>query len=566
MRQDGEAVHRSIVAVDVEGFGARVRTDSDRLDVRGGMHRALREAFGTAGVELSSCHLDDSGDGMLVLVPPEVPKATLVDLLPRALTDAIGRHNDVAAPGAMMRMRMAVHAGEVTFDAHGVTGSAVVHAFRMLDSPRLRAVLAASDASVVLVVSSWIQEEVVRHLGSRIANRFTADEVKVKETEAAVWVRLFPVAASESVSRWMPDRSGDDWRRHAYVNHDKLFGAQPIVDAVAAAIVNERGDHVVSVVGEGGVGKTAISYEAVQVAIDSGGFTRVAWVSATKPHAGAAESGSGSYQITYWSDLQKEIADQLEFDLGPSRALWSAEFGQRMAELSSSERLLVMVDNLETVPDATDVVQQFRRLGVTSPHRLVVTTRWELTPHVDTVQEHRVSPLSSADALALVRHIGAGDPGLRSAPDSALQPVLDVTGGTPFLIRLAVRQYLSSHHPLDHVLRRLRQLRDEAAPDLADQVRSYLYVESLRELERRHGEEVADALLGAFCVKGRGDAFRFTELGEVSGIDDEHGFGAVLSTACQLSLITSFGEASEATLERGYTIHSLLYDFTCGLQ
>lgn len=49
MAHDGEAAHRSIVAVDVEGFGARQRTDADRLDVRNGMRRALREAFGTLG-------------------------------------------------------------------------------------------------------------------------------------------------------------------------------------------------------------------------------------------------------------------------------------------------------------------------------------------------------------------------------------------------------------------------------------------------------------------------------------------------------------------------------------
>ncbi|MEV6878338.1 hypothetical protein [Amycolatopsis sp. NPDC051128] len=92
----------------------RQRTDADRLDVRNGMHRALREAFGTAGVEFSSCHVDDPGDGVLVLVPPEVPKATLVDLLPRALADALARHNEAAGPGTARRMRMAVHAGEVT--------------------------------------------------------------------------------------------------------------------------------------------------------------------------------------------------------------------------------------------------------------------------------------------------------------------------------------------------------------------------------------------------------------------------------------------------------------------
>jgi hypothetical protein len=33
-----------------------------------------------------------------------------------------------------------------------------------------------------------------------------------------------------------------------------------------------------------------------------------------------------------------------------------------------------------------------------------------------------------------------------------------------------------------------------------------------------------------------------------------------------LSVITSFGDPTRATLDRNYTIHSLLYDFTCGLR
>ncbi|WP_326950929.1 hypothetical protein OG439_20285 [Amycolatopsis sp. NBC_01307] len=250
MGHDGEAVHRSVVAVDVEGFGARTRTDADRLKLRQGMHRSLREAFGTAGVDLSSCHVDDSGDGLLILVPPDAPKVTLVDLLPRALADALARHNEATEPGAAMRMRMAVHAGEVTFDESGVTGSAIVHAFRMLDAPRVRAVLAESDGSVVLVVSAWIQDEVIRHLEPRISARFTANEATLKETTAPVWVRLFPSEASDSVYRRMPQRPAGSWRRHTYVNHDKLFGAQHNVDAVGAAITNERGDDDVSGVGD----------------------------------------------------------------------------------------------------------------------------------------------------------------------------------------------------------------------------------------------------------------------------------------------------------------------------
>jgi NB-ARC domain-containing protein len=559
----GNAVHRSVIVVDVEGFGSKERTDADRLVVRDGMHRAVREAFRTADIDLSTCHVDDAGDAVLVLVPPNVLKSVLVDLLPRALADALARHNEASPATSAIRMRAAVHAGEVTFDDHGVTGSALVHAFRMLDASRPRAALAASDASVILVVSSWIYGEVVRHLDAQIVDQYAGDEIQVKETTAPVWWRLFPGPTAKAEPQHPLVQPVNAWRRRAYVNHDKLFGARSTIDAVAAAITDERGDNVVSLVGEGGVGKTALAYEAVHAAVDAGRFTRVAWVSAAKPDSEPAALGDHPDRVTYWVDVQREVADQFGFDLGPSRALWGSEFRRNIGELGAAERLLVVVDNLETVPDATDAVHQLRQLGVVKPHALLVTTRWEVQPHIDAVREHRVRPLSHSDALALVRHIGNDDPDLSTAPDIALEPVLDATGRTPFLIRLAIRQYLSSHHPLDHVLQRLRQLQD--TPALAGRVRSYLYVESLRELERQHGENLADALLGAFCVKGRGDAFQFGELSKISGIKDEDEFGAVLSTACQLSLITSFGDASGGVLSRGYTVHSLLYDFTCGL-
>src|SRR5690242_15605502 len=44
------AVHRTIVALDVEGFGARQRTNRNQLAVRDGLYRALHEAFQRAGI------------------------------------------------------------------------------------------------------------------------------------------------------------------------------------------------------------------------------------------------------------------------------------------------------------------------------------------------------------------------------------------------------------------------------------------------------------------------------------------------------------------------------------
>ena len=43
------AVHRSIVVVDVEGFGDQRRTNAHQVTVRDGLYGVMREAFGWAG-------------------------------------------------------------------------------------------------------------------------------------------------------------------------------------------------------------------------------------------------------------------------------------------------------------------------------------------------------------------------------------------------------------------------------------------------------------------------------------------------------------------------------------
>ena len=71
------AVHRTIVAVDVEGFGDRRRTNPNQMAIREGLYDAMREAFGQAGIPWNDRDHEDRGDGMLVLVGPEVPQEPL---------------------------------------------------------------------------------------------------------------------------------------------------------------------------------------------------------------------------------------------------------------------------------------------------------------------------------------------------------------------------------------------------------------------------------------------------------------------------------------------------------
>jgi hypothetical protein len=88
------AVHRTIVILDVERFGDPRRTDRRQLAVRDGLYRLVGEAFEQAELPWTQDTYEDRGDGILIPLPPEVPKSLLVELLPSALVVALTAHNN----------------------------------------------------------------------------------------------------------------------------------------------------------------------------------------------------------------------------------------------------------------------------------------------------------------------------------------------------------------------------------------------------------------------------------------------------------------------------------------
>jgi class 3 adenylate cyclase len=180
------AVHRTIVVVDVEGFGDRRRTNLHQVAVRDGLYRVMAKAFADAGISWDECDCGDRGDGMLVLVPAEVPKGLLVESLPSAMVAELREHNSSHPSPEQIRLRMALHAGEVCYDEHGVTAASINLAFRLLEADPLRSALAESPGVLAVIASSWFYDEVVRH--STVVALYRAAEVTVKETTAAGWI------------------------------------------------------------------------------------------------------------------------------------------------------------------------------------------------------------------------------------------------------------------------------------------------------------------------------------------------------------------------------------------
>jgi class 3 adenylate cyclase len=184
------AVHRTIVAVDVEGFGSQHRINPHRVAVREGLYRVLRQAFHAATIPWSDCHHEDRGDGILILARPEVAKSVFVESLPAQLVEGLCEHNSTRPAPAQIRLRMALHAGEVQYDDHGVAGAAVNLTYRLLNAAPLTSALAGSPGVLALVTSSWFFEEVVQHSTAAHPNAYRRVRVRVKETETVGWVHL----------------------------------------------------------------------------------------------------------------------------------------------------------------------------------------------------------------------------------------------------------------------------------------------------------------------------------------------------------------------------------------
>ncbi|MBP2337699.1 hypothetical protein JOF41_003877 [Saccharothrix coeruleofusca] len=194
-------LHHTILVVDVERYGAPERTDHHRAAVHNGLNRALRHAFAQASIDWDRCVVQDGGDGALVLVPASTPKNVLLtDVLPK-LAAELEDHNALAPAPERIRLRFALHAGEVRRVDHGIVGEGVIHASRLLDSAELREALRQSAEAIAVIVSDGFHRDVVRHDPRTEPEKFHPVFVRVKELRVKAWIKYSTPPSPQSSQR-----------------------------------------------------------------------------------------------------------------------------------------------------------------------------------------------------------------------------------------------------------------------------------------------------------------------------------------------------------------------------
>ncbi|HEX6469252.1 MAG TPA: hypothetical protein VF069_09170 [Streptosporangiaceae bacterium] len=151
-----------MVLTDVAEFSASHRTDRDRLAICQAQYDILRQAFADAGIPWDILHVEDRGDGVLLIVPPDVRTELLVHPFIDSLVAGLSRHNAIAEPAAAFQLRVAIDVGPVRSHPRGVAGEVIINGTRLVDASILKEHLRATAAALAFITSRFVYDNVVR--------------------------------------------------------------------------------------------------------------------------------------------------------------------------------------------------------------------------------------------------------------------------------------------------------------------------------------------------------------------------------------------------------------------
>jgi tetratricopeptide (TPR) repeat protein len=462
--------HRSILVVDIEGFSRSERTTPIQRDLHHHLHRLLQDVLHASGISRRACEWEDRGDGFLVTISPQVPKSRLLDPLIPLLAERLQQWNANAEPAWQLRLRMVVDAGEVLRDPKANVGEAVVAACRLLDAPQLRACLTETTRPLVVAVSSWIYQQVIRHRYGQIDPAVYWPMVFTgKGMTGQAWVQVpgdpdAPVRAGITARPppGMPDRRSGaagsalepraaDAQEEAAIPVDlpadvvSFTGRSEELETLrrlfADASRRPRSGLIVvsALAGKGGIGKTALAVHAAYQLQDHFPDGQL-YVNLRGAERQALQPA--------------DVLAQLLRALGIPSALIPEDVDERARlyrRRLTTRRVLIVLDN------AADEAQIRPLLPGGGSSAVLITSRKQLAG-LDTAANIRLDVLQPADAIALLGKL-AGRARVEEEPEAA-ESIARWCGYLPLAVRIAgAKLHAKPHLPLRRFAQQLADQR-----------------------------------------------------------------------------------------------------------
>ncbi len=201
--------------------------------------------------------------------------------------------------------------------------------------------------------------------------------------------------------------------------------------------IRDSSKKVIAIYGLGGIGKTALTQEAITQVEQEHIFEQVIWLSGKAEVFEAEKIEKISSTKLSFDKILEEIARACgRTDIEKVKS--SKEKKSVIAQILSARSLLIVLDNLETFADPERIVSELHNLIGKS--RLLITSRHQLLH--EGVYGIDLTGLTKEDSISFLRKesLSRGITTLLEAPKSILNRVYEITGGAPLAMKLVAGQ------------------------------------------------------------------------------------------------------------------------------
>jgi NB-ARC domain len=283
-------------------------------------------------------------------------------------------------------------------------------------------------------------------------------------------------------------------------SYTRFIGRKEKRVEILAVLESRSTSPIIAIDGIGGAGKTALARELAQLSLEANTFYVVVWES-DKPteFTGGGILPQSTDEISF-ENLLDRIARKLGyFDVSSLRTM--REKKDLVRRILNAERYLIVIDNLETIKEYRDLVNNLD--GMFDNSKAILTTRKKVAEFRD-VYSVSLGGMEFAESIEFLKSEATerGEAGrvILEANESMLERIYITTGGLPLAMRLVVGQTTRSSP--NTVLKHLETVNyqkiqnPESNEDVYNQFFKFIYWDSWNQLSDNGKQLLIE--LGAF--------------------------------------------------------------------
>lgn len=307
----------------------------------------------------------------------------------------------------------------------------------------------------------------------------------------AVGIDNWEDIVDESEMSYSESDSGGDidlatWQEERH--YGQFVGRTDELKEILKLLESEKKIKVLSIVGIGGLGKTALCHQLSDQAYQAKVFTKIVWVRAKIYQYQTNSLGKSQSQreskLTF-KDALTAIGEELKI-----RNCYLQESDRLKKEIYNvlnKNRHLIVIDGLEDTESPTILANQLQ--SILGQSFLILTSRKQPDADIVRYQIRKLNPETSKKFIEVVaneKYMPSQNP-IKNFTGKQLQQIIRITDGMPLAMKLTVSQ--ASFLDIDRIIERLGSVSEE------QELYDYLFEDYWNELEQENDFNTQKLLL-----------------------------------------------------------------------